>query len=52
METIRNKTEKNAKIKMGRRREKWSEKVGSEELETESAREEAVERNNWVSQNS
>ena len=52
METIRNKTERKAKIKMERRREKWTEKVGSEELETESAREEAMERNNWESQNS
>jgi hypothetical protein len=47
METIRNKTERKAKIKMGRRREKWPEKDGSEELETEGAREETMERNNW-----
>ena len=52
METVHNKTEKKAKIEMGRWREKWSEKGGSEELETESAREEAMERNNWASQNS
>jgi hypothetical protein len=37
--TVRNKTERKAKIKMGRRREKWPEKDGSEELETEGARE-------------
>jgi hypothetical protein len=36
---------------MGRWREKWSEEDGSEELETEGAREEAMERNNWESQN-
>jgi hypothetical protein len=35
-----------AKIKMGRRREKGSEKDGSEELETEGAREETIERIN------
>ena len=52
METMRNKTERKAKIKLGRRREKRSGKDGSEELETESAREEAMERNNWASQNS
>jgi hypothetical protein len=39
MEIVRNETERKAKIKMGRRREK----DGSEELETEGAREEAVE---------
>jgi len=38
METIRNKTERKAKIKMGRRREERSEKDGSEELETERKR--------------
>jgi hypothetical protein len=37
---------------MGRRREKWPEKDGSEELETEGAREETMEINNWASQNS
>jgi hypothetical protein len=52
METVRNKTERKAKIKMGRRREKWPEKDGSEELETEGARDETMERNNWASQNS
>ena len=46
---IRNKKEN---IYLGTRRGKWSEKDGSEELETESAREEAMERNNWASQNS
>jgi len=35
--------ERKAEIKMGRRCEKRSEKNGSEELETESAREEAME---------
>jgi hypothetical protein len=34
------------KVKMGRRREKWPEKDGSEELEAEGAREEEMERNN------
>jgi hypothetical protein len=52
METVRNKTERKAKIKMGRRRKKWPEQDGSEELETEGAREEIMERNNWASQNS
>ena len=52
METVRNKTERKAKIKMGRRHEKWPEKNGSEELETEGAREETMERYNWASQNS
>jgi len=40
---IRNKKERKAMIKMGRRREKRPEKDGSEELETEGAREEAME---------
>jgi hypothetical protein len=31
---------------MERRREKWPEKDGSEELETEGAREQTMERNN------
>ena len=52
MENVHNKTERKAKIKMGRRREKWAEKDGSEELETEGAREEAMEQNNWASENS
>jgi hypothetical protein len=52
METVRNKTERKAKIKMRRRREKWPEKDGSEELETEGTREETMERNNWAIQNS
>jgi hypothetical protein len=43
MEIVRNKTERKAKIKMGRRRKKWPEKDVSEELETEGAREERVE---------
>jgi hypothetical protein len=52
METVRNEAERKAKIMMGRRRKKWTEKDGSEELETEDAREETMERNNWASQNS
>jgi hypothetical protein len=46
METVCNKTERKAKIKKGRRREKWPKKDGSEELETEGGREETMERNN------
>jgi hypothetical protein len=46
METVSNKTEWKATIKMGRRGEKWPEKDGSEELEAESAREETMESNN------
>jgi hypothetical protein len=46
METVHNKTERKARIKMGRRREKLPEKDGSEELEREGAREEAMEGNN------
>jgi hypothetical protein len=46
MEIVRNKTERKAKIKMGRGREKLPEKDGSEELETEGASEETMERNN------
>jgi len=46
METVRNKTEREAKIKMGGRREKRSGKYGSEKLGTEGAGEEAMERNN------
>jgi hypothetical protein len=42
----RNKTERKAKIKMGRRREKLPEKDESEELETVGAREETMGRNN------
>jgi hypothetical protein len=52
METIRNRTERKAKIKMGKRREKRPEKDGSEELEPEGAREEAMKINNCASQNS
>ena len=37
---------------MGRRREEWFEEDGSDQLETKDAGEEAVERNNWASQNS
>jgi hypothetical protein len=37
--TLFTKISKNSKSGMGRRREKWPEKDGSEELETESARE-------------
>jgi hypothetical protein len=46
METVRNKIERKAKIKMGRQREKRPEKDGSEELETEGPKEETMERNN------
>jgi hypothetical protein len=46
MEIVRNKTKRKAKIKMGRRREKLPEKDGSEEMETEGARAETMERNN------
>jgi hypothetical protein len=52
METVCNKTERKAKIKMGRWREKWSEEDVSEELETKGARKEEMERNNWAGQNS
>jgi hypothetical protein len=38
--------ERVAKIKMERQREKCPEKDGNEELETEGAREETMERNN------
>ena len=37
---------------MGRRCEEWFEEDGSEQLETKYAGEEAMERNNWTSQNS
>ena len=37
---------------MGRRREEWFEEDGSDQLETNDAGEEAMERNNWASQNS
>jgi hypothetical protein len=37
---------------MARWCDKWSEEDGSEELETEGAREETMETNNWASQNS
>jgi hypothetical protein len=46
METIRNKTERKAKIKMGGRHEERSRKHGSEKLETEVPGEEMMERNN------
>jgi len=37
---------------MGGRYEEWFEEDGSEQLETKDAGEEAMERNNWASQNS
>jgi hypothetical protein len=46
METVGNKTERKAKIKMGGRREERSRKHGSEKLETEGPGEETMERNN------
>jgi hypothetical protein len=52
MKTVRNKTERKAKIKMGGRREERSRKHGSEKFETEGPREEMMERNNSASQNS
>ena len=52
METVRNKTEREAKIKMREWREERSGKYGSEKLETEVAGEETMERNNSASQNS
>ena len=52
METVCNKTEGKAKIKIRRRREEWFEEDGSEQLETNDAGEEEMERNNWASQNS
>ena len=52
METVCNKTEGKAKSKMGRRCEEWFEEDGGEQLETKDAGEEAMERNNWASQNS
>ena len=52
METVHNKTEGKAKSKMGRRCEVWFEEAGHDQLETKDAGEEAMERNNWASQNS
>ena len=52
METVCSKTEGKAKSKMGRRCEEWFEEDGGEQLETKDAGEEAMERNNWASQNS
>ena len=52
METVCNKTEGKAKSKMGRRCEEWFEEDGGDQLETKDAGAEAMERNNWVSQNS
>ena len=52
METVYNKTERKAKSKMGRRCEEWFEEDGGDQLETKDAGEEAMERNNWASQNS
>jgi hypothetical protein len=46
METVRDKTERKAKIKMGRQREELPEEDRSKELETQGTREEAMERNN------
>ena len=37
---------------MGRRCEEWFKEDESEQLETKDAEEEAMERNNWASQNS
>ena len=52
METVCNKTEGKAKSKMGGWREEWFEEDEGEKLETKDAGEEAMERNNWASQNS
>jgi len=52
METVCNKTEGKVKSKMGRRCEEWFEEDGGDQLETKDAGEEAMERNNWASQNS
>ena len=52
METVWNKTEGKAKSKMGRRCEEWFEEDGGDQLETNDAGEEEMERNNWASQNS
>ena len=51
METVCNKTEGKAKSEMGRRCEEWFEEDGSDQLETNDAGEEEMERNNWASQN-
>jgi len=52
METVCNKTEGKAKSKMERRCEEWFVEDRSDQLETKDAGEEAMERNNWASQNS
>ena len=52
MQTVRNKTEGKAKSKMGGRCEEWFEEDGGDQLETNDAGEEEMERNNWASQNS
>jgi hypothetical protein len=52
IETVCNKTEGKAKSKIGGRREEWLEEDGGDQLETKDAGEEAMERNNWASQNS
>ena len=52
METVCNKTEGKAKSKTGGRCEEWFEEDGGDQLETNDAGEEAMERNNWASQNS
>jgi hypothetical protein len=44
METVRNKTERKAKIKMGGQREERSMKEGNEKLETEGAGEKTMEK--------
>jgi hypothetical protein len=46
MKTVRNKTERKAKIKIGGRREERPRKDGNKKLETEGAGEETMERNN------
>ena len=50
--TVCNKTEEKAKSKIGRRCEEWFEEDGGDQLETNDAGEETMERNNWASQNS
>jgi len=52
METVSNKTEEKAKSKMGRRCEEWFEEDGGDQLVTKDAGGEAMESNNWASQNS
>jgi hypothetical protein len=52
METLSNKTEGKTKSKIERRCEEWFKEDGSDQLETKDTGEEAMERNNWTSQNS